>query len=43
MKKKAAKKAVKKKLKKDIVVKLDMSFEDAIDLALRTPIKKKKN
>lgn len=41
MKKKTKKKAA-KKAKKDIVVKLDMSFEDAIDLALRTPIKKKK-
>lgn len=39
------KKQVKKpksKPKKDIVVKLDMSFEDAIDLALKTNPKKKK-
>lgn len=40
MKKKVKKKAG-KKAKKDIVVKLDMTFEEAIDLALHTPIKKK--
>jgi hypothetical protein len=38
-KKKAAKKVVTKPKEKP--VKLNMSFEEAIDLALRTPIKKK--
>jgi hypothetical protein len=38
--KKVSKKSIKKK--KPIIVKLDMSFEEAIDLALHTPIKKVK-
>jgi len=41
----AANTAVKKpkpKVKKEERVKLNMSFEEAIDLALRTPVKKKK-
>ncbi|MEO8768765.1 MAG: hypothetical protein ABI402_01715 [Ferruginibacter sp.] len=43
MVKKTEKKAVNKvaKKKKAIIVKLDMSFDEAIDLALHTPIKKK--
>lgn len=32
----------KPKVKKEKPVKLNMSFEDAIDLVLKTPIKKKK-